>query len=1333
MSRSHLLYIFLMIISFSWETQAHEIRFEHFDYLKGPIHNGITSITQDSYDQIWTGSRNGLCKYNGYDLTSYISSSSPNSIPNNFIKTLAQDSNGYMWIGTDNGICRYIYELDSFERYDIPNATIGKIVIDRQGRVFCSSHILYRFHQETQTFIPVQSGTGKEVSCDLFDFDAQDNLWVTVGSNLICYDKDFNEQFKLDISQEKDTPKNRDAIISLYIDEQGNKWIGKNGNGIIKIDSKTHEIKSIYTPESREEGIIRSIAQDRHGDMWFGTEKGILLYNGSGEKQHIRKNTYNSSGLNDNAIYCIKKDNQGNMWVGTYFGGINTFYDISSQFNYYTINYNSKGLKASAIRQIIEDEEHQIWIASEDGGLYRYNPKEDLFTKFKHPSINTENIHSIQIDPEKNLWIGTFMHGLVKYNLRTGQSSLFNRKNSSIPENSIFSLYIDPAKTLWIGTSSGLAFYDSKQNRITPIKNKILNNNFVYYLTGDYQGNIWIGLRVGGLVKYSPKKNTIKQWNIKSTHNRLTDNYVTTIIADKKSNIWFGTNNGGLYHLNTSNDSLSSFLNEGKINANCIYSITEDSQANIWVTTNNGLYKIQPDLSEAVHFTSNDGLPTENFNYTSSFFSSQGLIFAGTNKGLITFNPQSLKKDTHIPHIIFTNLSIGGKNILPQNGGILDKNINYTDELKISYTQAKFLGIEFAGVQTGANKAQNYQVFIDGLSTDWQNIGSQRKFIFPVLDPGKYVFKVRTHPDNIRTLKITVTPPFYETIWAYLTYMIIGLLALYYLYKRQEKRLYEKQLIRINIIEKEKLLEMNELRRNFFINISHEFKTPLSLIISPAQKLLNAYDMPEKAKVMLHDILNNSKRLFDLIQELVNFNKMEITKPSLSVSTLNPRGIIEQTSNSFKFMAQEKSIDYHITRTNIPEEITIDKSILEKVLTNLLSNAFKFTNKGGRVDLDISTTTSGTQHFLVIKVTDNGIGISKEHLDKIFDSFFQVNSNNKTGWGIGLSYIKNLIEMHKGDITVESTINQGSCFTARINITPESLQEFIVRDTAQVEQDKNNDLKTDPTDPEDTGVFSEKNETVNTQPQYEIMIVEDNSDMLRFLEESFAPEYKVLTATNGKEALSLLESQYPDLIISDLMMPEINGLELCEKVKTNILTSHIPFILLTAKTGEESTIEGYKHGADIYIEKPFNYQILQLQVKNILQTKENDRKYFKKSPTNIKRVAHNPYDEKFLEDIKQLIEKNISNEDFSINDITETIGVSRTVLHVKFKKMLDMTVGDYIKELRIEKAKRMLEQGYTISDTAYATGFSNPNYFSKSFKKETGQSPSEYIKGLISE
>ncbi len=1336
MSNTNILaYIFLAIIAFTGKSYANEIRFEHFDYLKGPIHNGITTITQDSYNQIWMGSRNGLCKYNGYDLDSYISyPNNPNSIPNNFIKTLAQDKEGYMWIGTDNGICRYNYELDAFERYDTPASSILKIVVDQYGKVFCSTNILYLFDKESQSFIPVTNGNGEGIKCDLFEFDNQNNLWVTENSHLICYDKTFKEQLKLNISKEKGSDKTRDAIISLYIDDQGNKWIGKNGNGIVKINNKTNDIEYVYSPLSREDGIIRSISQDQHGNMWFGTEKGILLYENN-QFKHIRKNNYSGFGLNDNAIYCIKKDNQGNMWVGTYFGGINTFYEISSQFRYYNVSYNSKGLNASAIRQIIEDKDHYIWIASEDGGLYKYDPQQDYFKKFTHKSIATENIHSIQIDADRNLWIGTFMHGLVKYNLNSGQSSLYNIRNSNIPENSIFSLYIDHEGRLWIGTSSGLAYYDRGSNKIERIRHDALDNSFVYYLTGDNSGNIWIGLRAGGLIKYDKKNSTLKRWNIKSTNNKLTDNYVTTIIADKKGSVWFGTNNGGLYHLEERNNTLTSFLQNHKIDATCIYSITEDNDSNIWVTTNNGLYKIKTD-AEIVHFSSNDGLPTENFNYTSSFFSSKGIIFAGTNKGLITFNPRKLIKDTYIPNIIFTNLSIGGTNILPQKDNhIIDKNINCTQELTISYDQAKFLGIEFAGVQTGANKDQTYQVFIDGLSTEWQNIGSQRKFIFPVLEPGKYVFKVRTNADNIRSLKITVTPPFYKTIWAYIAYTIIALFALYYLYKRQEKRMYEKQLIKINIIEKEKLREMNELRRNFFINISHEFKTPLSLIISPAQKLLNAYDMPEKAKTMLYDILNNSKRLFELIQELVNFNKMEITKPSLSITNIDPREIITRTSNSFKFIAQEKSIEYHTTIEAIPEKIFIDKSVLKKVLTNLLSNAFKFTNEGGKVELNISVSEADSQQYLVIKVTDTGIGISKEHLDKIFQSYFQVNNNHKTGWGIGLSYIKNLIEIHKGDISVESTINEGSCFIARINITPELFQDSIGsmgQAPSYIDSD-NDEPNNDDESQEHSGEFTAKEESNNTTPQYEIMIVEDNSDMLRFLEESFSTEYKTITATNGKDALAKLETHYPDLIISDLMMPEINGLELCEKVKTNILTSHIPFILLTAKSGEQSTIEGYKHGADVYIEKPFNYEILQLQVKNILQTKENDRKYFKKSPTSIKKVAHNPYDEKLLEDIKQLIEKNIDNEDFSINDITESIGVSRTVLHVKFKKMLDMSVGDYIKNLRIDKAKSMLEQGYNISDTAYATGFSNPNYFSKSFKKETGQSPSEYIKNLISE
>lgn len=1319
----YLLKHLIILILFSTPIQLYakfnqNIRFEHFYYLNGPIHNGVTSITQDIYGQIWIGSRNGLCKYNGYDLVSYISNpTNKNSIPNNFIKCLAEDKDGYMWIGTDNGICKYNYELNSFERFSIPESTIFKIDIDSNGSVYCSTNTIYKYDKEQNRFITIKKKNQNQINTNLFEIDNQNNIWFIEESNLILHDIKTGKESVFNISSEISIPKTKDTAISFFIDNNNNKWIGKNGNGFVKINAK-NEIEFKYSPKNHEEGIIRSIAQDKQGNIWFGTEKGIIILDKNNYIETIKKNDISNYGLNDNAIYCIKKDKQGNMWIGTYFGGINTFYDKSKQFKYYNNNYNSKGLKASAIRQIIEENENSIWIATEDGGVYNYNVPKDIFYKFNDKNIKTENIHSLQIDKNHNLWIGTFMHGLIKYNLKTKESTIYNTNNSNIPENSIFSLYIDEKNILWVGTASGLVYYEKEHNNFKKLDNNILDNSFVYFITGDRKDNIWLGLRSGGLVKYNTKNSSINQWNTKTTNGQITDNYVTSIIIDSKDCIWFGTNNGGLYYLNKNNkiNSLSKIKN---INANCIYSIIQDNDSSIWVTSNSGLYKISNNSLNSKLLTTDDGLPDIKFNYTSSFISSNGTLYLGTNKGLITFYPSQITYNNSNPDILFTNISIGGTNINPKKGGIIEKDINHINEITISHNQAKFLGIEFAAILTGINKNTNYQILIEGLNDVWQNIGNQRKFIFPVLPPGKYIFKVRTNHNNIKSITINVTPPFYQTTFAYICYVIIFLLILYFLYKRQEKKLAEKNLIRINILEKEKLREMNDLRRDFFINISHEFKTPLSLIISPAQKLINDYDMPEKAKSLIHDILNNSRRLFDLIQELVNFNKLEILQPKLNISKINIKETISEIINAFNILADEKNINFSTEINDIPDVIFADKSVVEKVITNLLSNAFKFTKINGKVKLNIYTEETKNQIFLIIKVSDTGIGISNENLAKIFEPYFQVKENHD-GWGIGLSYIKKLIDAHKGNIFVSSKINEGSCFTVKLNITPKMINDgsTLKNEISEINEQINNKSE----------FIIPKQTESNNQNKYEILIVEDNSDMQHFLKEAFEKDYTIITANNGKEAISLLERYSPDLIISDLMMPEINGLEFCNYIKTHIETSHIPFILLTAKSGELSTIDGYKCGADAYIEKPFNYIILNLQIKNILQTHENNKEYFKKNPTNIKKIATNPYDEKFLNDIKSIIEKNIPNEDFGINNITETLGISRTVLHVKFKKMTGGSIGDYIKNLRINKAKIMLEQGYSISDTAYATGFSNPNYFSKSFKKETGKTPSEYSK-----
>ncbi|MDR1683599.1 MAG: response regulator, partial [Candidatus Symbiothrix sp.] len=616
----------------------------------------------------------------------------------------------------------------------------------------------------------------------------------------------------------------------------------------------------------------------------------------------------------------------------------------------------------------------------------------------------------------------------------------------------------------------------------------------------------------------------------------------------------------------------------------------------------------------------------------------------------------------------------------------------------------------------------------------------QRSIVFYRLPPGKYTFKVKASSvkntwdnSNIRSLEIVVKPPFYYSAWAFLLYAVLITGIVWQLFRFYYHRLKEKNEIRVNQLEKEKLEEMNDLKRKFFTNISHEFKTPLSLIIAPVQRIMNESNVSDAIKKHLELVLKNSNSLMSLLKELIDFNKMESGRLRLKLQKGNPLMFVREICSRFQVLALDDEIDFETEIEDLEEEVWFELSAVEKIINNLLSNAFKYTQQGGTVRL-IAFITEDDQRNLFLKliVSDTGMGIDKEEQLKIFEPYYRVekeNTSRKAGWGIGLALTRNLVQLHKGSIHLESEPGKGSTFTVLLNVSPDS---FSPEDKMELRADHSYFRKynyRNVVSEEQLQLLSLNGRQKELEKRNQILLVEDNVKMLQFLIDLFSEKYDVCTAGNGKEAILKMEEKLPDFLISDIVMPEMDGTELCRLVKSNLMTSHIPVILLTAITGTEDVIRAYELGADMYVEKPFNPSTLLLQVQNLLRTRDNNRRQFKESmASNIGMVAKNKYDRKLLNDIQKVVEDNIGNEEFNVSDIVKAVGISRTMLHVKLKSMLDMSIGDYIRNIRIEKAKDLLMQGDSIANTAYDTGFSDPNYFSKCFKKQTGKTPSEFVK-----
>lgn len=1348
--RSRLFFFLLVNILFSAikaESSNLDFRFAHLTNNDGISQQHITCLMQDDKGLMWIGTKNGLCLYNGYEIKRYFNDvRDNNSLSHNFIRSVFQDAQKRIWIGTEKGLCRYLPEFDAFQRYDYPQAVTTSFVQNSKGDIFCiSGYNLLNRYDETNNIFQRVDAVADSVLIYSLATDDNDRLWLGTDRGLKVYDQKFMHVTEYTGLNPNDVTHDvADVINVIFVDKQNNIWAGKNGNGIVSINSKTNEITHWNKKNGLTDGMIRAIEQDVSGRMWIGTEKGVFIIFPDGGIYNIRQDYTNNQGLNDNAIYSIVRDRDDNIWIGTYFGGINIFKNDYKQFRHYRAGYSNMLLKGKAIRKIVEEGNGIFWIATEDGGLNRLNEKTGEIKKIEHP-LFVDNVHALLYDSVSHeLWIGMFRGGLTCYNLRTGSFRNYTEGSLGLDSDMIFSIEMDHDGVVWVASVRGLRYFDKKKNRFERISHELLSDVFIYTLYVDSKNNIWIGTRAQGLFRYNKKSGEIKSWVSKENVAGLADNFITSVFEDTRHRIWIGTNNGGLHSLNQTSELIKNVDDELSLDENCIYGILEDDNKRLWISTNNGLVSIDTHQNDIRRYTTDEGLPVNQFNYASCLRSKSGRFYFGTVNGLISFHPEQVEINNRPLNIVLLNLYIGNHIATARDKkSPLSNSFDETARITLTAKQARSFSIEYAAISLGHTSNISYAIKMEGVDREWNYVNKQRRIVYSGLPHGNYQFKIRASSSGLnwdkateRMLAIEILPPFYLSNLAYVIYILLVLSVLYVVYRVVSIRIKERNMMKMEHLEKENIKAMNKLKIDFFTNISHELKTPLTLIISPLQSVIEDAALDFGLKSRLQTVLRNAHRMVRLIEELITFNKIESGQTRIHLQQGNPLEFIEEIYYLFKDIAGKKDINFELNLENNGEEVWFSPSCVEKIVNNLLSNAIKFTAEGGSIVLSASIVENKEGYIMLnVRVEDTGIGIAREELTNVFTNYYQTRRGQNfdpNGWGIGLALTYNLVQMHKGTISVESEVGKGSRFSVLLNVSENAFspqersevkanQNFLVTYNYQKSEEFQNAA-------EMTNQSSNQ-DLMDPEMKYTLLVVDDNQELAAFLSEIFSAKYyRVLTAINGEEALKIATKSNPDIIISDIMMPVMDGITLCSKLKNDLLTSHIPVILLTAKQGQENIISGYESGADMYVEKPFNTQALELMVQNMLRTREQNRKQFKDDPElNITAVVRNPRDEKLLNGIKTFINDNIENENLSVSDITQAVGVSRTVLHVKMKNLLDMSISEYVRNLRLNKAKELLTEGLNISETAYKTGFSDPNYFSKCFKKKYGSTPSDYI------
>jgi len=1338
-----LLVLFLMPIVLKAENRVlSSYNFTHIKSADGLPHQQISDMAFDKSGRLWIATRDGLGCYDGYSFTNYYHKAGDStSLIHNFAQVLLVDSKGLVWVGTESGLCRYVPETDSFIQFSIKERikTIEEI---SDGRILVSGDNLMLVDPADGRIksLPHQDDgyvVGTAVAPDK-------RVFVATNKTIAYYDAGMKNCTFVSPQVYTDFLMGFDDIVPMFFDHRGVLWIGRSGKGVMSYDLKTGDTE-IYDVPRISNGTVRAIAEDRNHNIWIGTEMGVNVIDPkTGEVGCFMPDLVNPHRLNDNAIYCVLPDDDNNIWIGTYFGGINVVHKGNNNFQWTAPGYDGTSLRGKVIRRIIEPEKGHLWMATEDAGINILDISTGNVERFSRVPAIGSNVHELYYDAHSGkMWIGTFRNGLFCYDMAGGSARQFLAGASGLGSNAIFSIVkqnTGGSSRLWIATTQGLRYYDPATDSFHKINHPILDRDFVYCLLVDSKQRLWAGTVNSGLFRIDNPSGVVKGWNFIDTRDNsgLHDHYVTELYEGSDGKVYVGTNNGGLHVVGP--DQEIKLLSAAARSFGTVCSMLQDSRKMLWVTTSRGLYRYDPANGNTVRYTIDDGLPENQFNFSSALQASDGKLYFGTVNGLVSFKPEVSKYAVKPVKVHLNHLYVNNSEVIPGKESPLDSNLDYTDRLVLPYSQSRSFSIDYGVVSPASAHTFVYQVYLEGIDRSWRDVGSLRQFSAMDLAPGTYKLKIRasTTPDGwnsapVRELTIKIEPPLYLSPLAFLIYSLLVLIAAYFCYRFFDKRIKERDAIRISKMEQEKTEELNREKMEMFTNISHELKTPLSLILAPLKYLSQQENLSEDSLKRLNIAITNTNKMVGLIDELVTFNRVESGNFQMFIQYGNPLTFIEIMTQYFYEVAGEKNIAIHIYTENNGEDVWFSTTYLERILNNLLSNAIKYTGEGGEIDVRAAIREENERLYLCFSVRDNGIGIAPEETENIFRKYYQTGRGYKTnhsGWGIGLATVKRLVEMHKGSICVESKIGEGSIFKVRIDVSADAFDPSCRVSNGTVTSSVSSSIKTI------TRQIG-RSETLPVSPladsRISILLVEDNSELLSFLSDSYSKVYKVYTATNGAEALKIAEEYQVDIVVSDVMMPVMDGMTMCDHMKNNIAMSHIPVILLTAKNDAESTMRGYECGAEAYVSKPFDPQILELRIRNILRARRRflneviDSGDAGSVEEGEDAPVLNEFDKKFITRISALVDSNIDNSGFAIADITKELGISRSLLHIKMKSFFNQSMTDYIRKKRLTYACKLLREGYNISETAYSSGYSDPNYFTKVFKKEFGITPSDYI------
>ena len=1316
-----ILAIITVIIPLILSAASTDFWFRHFSVEDGLASNSVRAIMQDKYGFMWLGTDDGLSRYDGTTIKAY------NLNPQGYNDCISflYDTTDNIWVGTEEGVYVYDYETERFEPFkvltdkgDSIKSNVNHIAEDRDGNLWLSTVgqgiFKYNISKHYLEHYEFKDADGLMASVLI---DSENQIWAVTNwgdPTVSRLNKADNKFAPFPITYE--TSEYDSNSLVMLEDSEHALWLGTWECGLQKIDRYTGKA-TVYLHPSDGEGAthIHSLMEYAPHQLLIGSDDGLLLFNTlTCEHQLFTEDETSPYSLSNRFVYPIVKDREGGIWIGTYYGGVNYLSPNAGQFECFAHSRFFNSVNGTVIGRFCEDTYGHIWIASDDGGLSRFSPKDKQFVHYmpdEHGnSLSYHNVHALCLDGD-DLWIGTYTGEVNVLNLQTGVFKVYTSHQdnpTTLDGASSYAIFKDREKRIWVGSMSGVNLYNRTEDNFIRVKDL---GSLTIDIDQDADGNLWFSTQGRGLFKYNPDQQTWKNYVYSDTPGSLANDQVNCMLIDGNRDMWVGTMNG-LCKYNAKQDSFETIPLD--IPSHDICAIVEDQRV-LWLTTTKGLVRYAPGESCQV-FTRSDGLQSEQFLPNAALKASDGKIYIGSVNGFNAFYPYQIKANKVLPPVVITGLEVFNKEIRIGDE-LLPKALNLMEELELSYKDHVF-SLLYASLSYCTPEKNQYAYQLEGFDKEWNYVGSQNKATYTNLPAGTYTFKVKaTNNDGIwsdqeASLKIIIHPPFYWSTASKILYFILACIALTFFIRFLLKRTEKKHSAEINQLNVSKEKEVHEAKIKFFTMIAHEIRTPVSLIIGPLEKIMkSAIPMPAVLRDDLNIIDRNSQRLLFLVNQLLDFRKVEQEGISIRYASYNIRQLLQAVSERFKPFITQHGAHLEVEYPDADFMAMVDSEAITKLISNLLTNASKYTKD----KVVLSCTVQPEQHTFTVRVTDNGIGISEEDQKKIFNPFYQA-MDNKPGTGIGLSIVKSIVESHNGCIEVESEIKKGSSFIVTLPIEQVG---------ATVQEGETHVLN--PAIPED--ILLESLPVVPSKDKPTMLIVDDNEEMLNFLSSSFSGQYFILTAEDGVEALEKLKENEVTLIVSDWMMPRMDGVEFCKALRADQAISHIPFILLTAKTDTNSKIEGMDCGADAYIEKPFSVQYLEACIKNLLDLRNLLRQKFSKMPmVPLNSIASNSVDTKFLTRTNEIIEQNFSNPELTIDFLAEQLCISRSGLFAKIKTLANVTPNELIQIVRLKKAATLLaENKYRISEICYMVGFNNPSYFAKCFQKQFGIKPGEFV------